>query len=65
MKTEDRRELKSIMDKFQKMMGFFSILFTILTLLSDKNIFNYVFISTLIVYSVYVLTRFINIKLVE
>lgn len=65
MNIEDKRELKNIIDKFQKIMGFFSILFTILTLLADKKMFNCVFISTLIVYSIYVLTRFINIRIVE
>lgn len=62
-KSTNKEELRILLDKFQKVIGIFAILFTLLTILCDTQSFNTVFISTLTIYSIYVIIRFINKKL--
>jgi L-asparagine transporter-like permease len=62
-KSTNKEELKILLDKFQKVIGVFAILFTVMTILCDPQSFKTVFISTLSIYSIYVIIRFINKKL--
>lgn len=63
MKPEDKKELIKTIKISKKVVGVLSILFTVITLLSDKEHFKTTFICTLFLYTMYVFIRLLHKKL--